>query len=83
MALAAALAYRLVHPVQHAYLAHPLALVSSVAMALPIAWLIERAGVPPFLRVIAILVLIVEMSGNPAVLRPDRERRGDRFNRSR
>ncbi len=62
MALAAALAYRLVHPVQHAYLAHPLALVSSVAMALPIAWLIERAGVPPFLRVIAILVLIVEMS---------------------
>jgi hypothetical protein len=62
LALSAALVYRLFHPWQHAYLAHPLTLMGSVAMALPIAWIIDRARVPPPLRVLAVLAIIVEMS---------------------
>ncbi len=71
LALSAALAYRLFHPVQHAYLAHPLALFSSVAMALPVAWIIERATVPSPLRVLAVLAILVEMSsGVPRYCNP-------------
>ncbi len=62
LALSAALVYRLFHPWQHAYLAYPLTLVGSVAMALPIAWIIDRAGVPAPLRVLAVLAMVVEMS---------------------
>jgi hypothetical protein len=62
LALSAALLYRLFHPVQHAYLAHPLALMGSVTLALPIAWIINRAGVPTPLRVLAAIAIVVEMS---------------------
>jgi hypothetical protein len=65
LALSAALVYRLFHPVQHAYLIYPLTLVGSVAMALPIAWIIDRAGVPPPLRVLVVLALVVETSLGP------------------
>jgi hypothetical protein len=66
LALWAALGYRLFHPVQHGYLAYPLNLVRSVALALPMAWIIDRAGVPPPLRLAVVLALIVEMSsGRP------------------
>ena len=37
LALVAAILYRTLHPVQHAYLAHPLALIGSIAVALPMA----------------------------------------------
>jgi hypothetical protein len=71
LALGAALAYRLLHPVQHAYLAHPLALVSSVALAVPMGWLIETAGVPAFLRLAGVLVLVAEMNfGAPRFANP-------------
>lgn len=62
LALGAALAYRLVHPVQHGYLAQPLDLVRSVGLALPIAWVIEREGAPAPMRLVATLILTVEMS---------------------
>ncbi len=39
LALLGALVYRPLHPVQHAYLAHPLALIESISLALPVAWL--------------------------------------------
>ncbi len=71
LALGAALAYRMFHPVQHAYLAHPLALVGSVALALSIARLIECRRVPAPLRVIGVLMLVVEMSaGVPRFCNP-------------
>jgi hypothetical protein len=67
MAVAGALLYRLPHPVQHAYLAHPLALTGAVALAPAIAWIVERARVPSPLRAIAVLMLVVEASvGVPA-----------------
>ena len=64
LALGAALIYRLFHPVQHRYLAHPLALVDSVALALPIAWMIDRGTMSPFLRVICVLLIIGEVGLN-------------------
>jgi hypothetical protein len=61
LALSAALVYRLFHPVQHFYLIHPVSLVRSVCLALPIAWIIGIARIRPAFRVIAFLLLIVEI----------------------
>lgn len=71
LALAAALVYRVFHPQQHAYLAHPLVLVSSVAMALPFDGILERRSWPSALRLIALLALGVEASsGLPLFCNP-------------
>lgn len=67
VAVVGALLYRVPHPVQHAYLAHPLALTEAVALALPIAWVVQMARVPSPLRAIAVLMLVAEASvGMPA-----------------
>jgi hypothetical protein len=65
VALTAALLYRLFHPVQHDYLAYPVVLVSSIASALPIAWLLDRPRVAPFLQVTMTLLLMDELSPGP------------------
>jgi hypothetical protein len=44
LALAGALMYRPIHPLDHAYLQTPLALVGALAWAVPLAWLIRAAG---------------------------------------
>ncbi len=62
LALAAALLYRSIHPVQHYYLLLPQMLVSTVALATPMAWIADRAKIAPMLRLIALLALITEMS---------------------
>jgi hypothetical protein len=61
LALLAALSYRLFHPVQHRYLAYPLALVDACALAMPIAWIVDQRMVSPFLRVICVFFLIGEV----------------------
>jgi hypothetical protein len=62
LALAAAVFYRAVHPVQHYYLIFPPMLVGVVASAIPMAWIAGRAGIAPMLRLIALLLLISELS---------------------
>jgi hypothetical protein len=62
LALAAALCYRVVHPVQHRYLVYPEVLVGSVALALPMAWIITRPGITSVFRLSAMLLLLYEMS---------------------
>ncbi len=62
IAVAGALLYRVPHPVQHAYLAYPLALTGAVALALPIGWIVAGAGVPSPLRAIAVAILVAETS---------------------
>ncbi|MHB1559460.1 MAG: hypothetical protein ACYC61_18585 [Isosphaeraceae bacterium] len=67
VAVAGALLYRVPHPVQHAYLAYPLALTGVVALAMPIGWIVTMARVPSPLRAIAVALLVVEASvGVPA-----------------
>jgi hypothetical protein len=43
LALAGALVYRPIHPLDHGYLITPLALVGAVAWAIPIAWVVRAA----------------------------------------
>jgi hypothetical protein len=62
LALAAALVYRLIHPVQHYYLIFPVTLVGTVASAVSMAWIADRVGIAPTLRLIAVLLLISETS---------------------
>ena len=62
LALAGAVVYRLIHPVQHFYLIFPVILVGAVASAVPMAWIADRKAIAPTLRLIALLVLISEMS---------------------
>lgn len=67
VAVVGAVLYRVPHPVQHAYLAYPLALTGAVALAMPIGWIIAASRVPSLLRAIAIAMLVVEASlGIPA-----------------
>lgn len=60
-ALGAAVVYRALHPVQHAYLDHPLALIGSLALALPVAWIVSSSWLPRPLRVLAVLLLLYEV----------------------
>ncbi len=62
LAMVAALVYRLIHPVPHYYLIFPVILVGAVACAVSMAWIAERTKIAPALRLIALLVLISEMS---------------------
>lgn len=43
-ALAGAMMYRPIHPLDHEYLRTPLALVAALAWAIPLAWLVRAAG---------------------------------------
>lgn len=66
-AVAGALLYRVPHPVQHAYLSHPLALTGAVALAMPIGWVVATSRVASTLRAIIVAMLVVEASsGIPA-----------------
>ena len=62
LAMAAAVVYRLIHPVPHFYLIVPVALVGAVASAVPMAWIADHSGIAPSLRVIALLLLMSELS---------------------
>jgi hypothetical protein len=62
LALGAALGYRLLHPYQHFYLILPAALVAAVSLAIPIAWIADRPGIAPTLRMIALIFMISEVS---------------------
>ncbi len=62
IALAAALVYRLVHPVPHYYLIFPVVLVGAVASASLMAWIADRTKIAPTLRLLALLLLISEIS---------------------
>jgi hypothetical protein len=67
LALAGALVYRPIHPLDHAYLRTPLALVGAVAWAIPIAWVVRaatgerRIGFALLPGVLGILLIVYEL----------------------
>ncbi|MGC8639793.1 MAG: hypothetical protein ACP5XB_07970 [Isosphaeraceae bacterium] len=61
LALVAGIVYRTVHPVQHAYLANPLALVSAIALAVPTARLVSISRLAPPVRVLVLLLVVHEV----------------------
>jgi hypothetical protein len=71
LALLGALVYRPLHPVQHDYLAHPLALIESVSLALPVAWLAATPGLSRTVRLLLIAPILFEaMPEVPRFCRP-------------
>ena len=66
LALAGALVYRPIHPLDHGYLRTPLALVGAVAWAIPIAWVVRAATTARHTRstllpgVLGILLIVYE-----------------------
>lgn len=60
LALTAAILYRPLHPVQHPYLEHPLALIGSIALALPASRVVSLTRFPRPLRVGAVGLLLFE-----------------------
>ena len=60
LAVVAALLYRTVHPVQHAYLALPLAVIGSIALALPTARVVSMSWLDRPLRVLAVMLILFE-----------------------
>ena len=71
LAMAAALLYRPIHPVQHYYLIYPVILIGSIAVASPLAWIIELDRVPAPVRVAVILLVLSEMNhGRPKFCDP-------------
>ncbi|HWE40596.1 MAG TPA: hypothetical protein VG406_28875 [Isosphaeraceae bacterium] len=58
LALAAAVVYKPIHPVQHAYLGHPLALISAVVVAVLVAWIVAATRHWPTLGLLAVLVIL-------------------------
>jgi hypothetical protein len=60
LALTAAILYRCFHPVQHHYLAHPLALVGSISLALPVARIASFPSPRP-LRVLVLALILYEV----------------------
>jgi len=60
LAIVAALLYRTVHPVQHGYLVHPLALIGSIALALPTERLVSMSWLARPLRVMAVMLILLE-----------------------
>jgi hypothetical protein len=67
LAVMAAVVYKPIHPVQHDYLGHPLALVSAVVAAVLVAWVVAASRPWPTLALIAVL-LVLKM-GIPGVPR--------------
>ncbi|MEO6809176.1 MAG: hypothetical protein ABI353_08685 [Isosphaeraceae bacterium] len=72
LAMVGALVYRPMHPMtQHAYLAHPLALMGSIALAPIAAWLARTAKLADSSRLLAVaLVLFGAIPGIPRFCRP-------------
>ena len=58
LALVAGLVYRAPHPVQHGYLASALALIGSISLAVPVAWLMGLSGLARPMRLLAILLIL-------------------------
>lgn len=58
LALLGALAYAPLHPVPHAYLAHPREVVGSIALALPAAWLATAPRLAPPWRLLGLLLAL-------------------------
>jgi hypothetical protein len=60
LALVAAVFYRTMHPVQHQYLAHPLGLISSIVLALPVARVLSISRLARPVRVLAVVLVLYE-----------------------
>ncbi len=60
LALVAAFFYRTVHPIQHGYLVHPLALIGSIALALPTARVLSTSALSGPLRLLVLLLIVAE-----------------------
>ena len=60
LAFIAALLYRLAHPVQHGYLVHPVAVMGSIAVALPTAWFVSQSWLDRPLRLLIVLLIASE-----------------------
>jgi hypothetical protein len=60
LALLGALAYQPMHPFPHDYLVHALALIWSIALALPVAWLVTTPRLAQPLRLLAIAFVLYE-----------------------
>jgi hypothetical protein len=60
LALLGALVYRPLHPVQHAYLAHPREVFQSIALALPVAWLATTPRLARPVRLLTVLIVLCE-----------------------
>jgi hypothetical protein len=61
LALFGALCYGPLHPVQHAYLAHPRELFPAIALALPVAWLVATPRLARPIRFLAVLLILHEV----------------------
>jgi hypothetical protein len=57
LALAGALIYRPLHPVQHAYLGHALELTQTVALAVPIGWMLTMPWLDRPVRALLVVLL--------------------------
>jgi hypothetical protein len=60
-----ALLYRAIHPVQHAYLMHPVLVVGSITWAIPISCLLSVRWMPAPVRVLAVALLAFEIVPAP------------------
>lgn len=60
-----ALLYRVIHPVQHAYLIHPVQLVGAITWALPVAWLIACGWMSRPVRLVVVVLLAYEIVPRP------------------
>ena len=66
LALLAALVYRPIAPVQHFYFILPLFLVSSMALAIAVSWLLRADRLPRPILVLAVVMVVYEcMPGRP------------------
>jgi hypothetical protein len=60
LALIAAVFYRILHPLQHEYLELPLGLISSIVLALPVAWVVSAWRLARPVRVLAVAMIVYE-----------------------
>jgi len=71
LAVASALFYRPLHPVDHHYLMVPLALIGSIAWAVPLAWCVRAAvegrsrALRPFPVLVSVVLLLLESLPRP------------------
>lgn len=58
LALLGAIAYRPIHPVQHAYLEVPLLVTRAVAWSIPVAWVVRSVALPGVRRLLILALLV-------------------------
>ena len=68
LATLGALLYKPISPVQHLYLYQPLRLICSIALALPVAWLLAAPRLIAPLRLAAVVAVIIVCAALPRVL---------------